>query len=140
MQTRLIKTNHQIAILFSIGLIFMFLLTNIDPSVARADGGGIPTLTPTVTRTVGPTPPTISPTATFTSLAPYPFESSGESSGANQPMLQQVVSTPTFQPVPPPVESGFSLSGCLPTGIIVLLAGILLLTFFFARRTRKKPQ
>jgi hypothetical protein len=53
---------------------------------------------------------------------------------------QQVVSEPTAQPVTQSTNDGFSLGSCLPTGLIVLLAGILLITFFFARRTRKKAE
>jgi hypothetical protein len=87
---------------------------------------------------------TASPTVTFTSLPPYPLDASGESSGEVQPELQQqVASSPTVQPVAQTgaqtAESGSFLGGCFPTGILILLAGILLVTFFFARRTRKKP-
>jgi hypothetical protein len=55
-------------------------------------------------------------------------------------MQQQVASSPTAQPVAQTSNGGTSLASCLPSGLIILLAGILLITFFFAKRTRKKPE
>ena len=121
-----------------IGLVFLLAIGFLNPPVASADGGGFPTRTPTVTLTSAPTIiPTTTPTNTFTSLPPYPVESSGEAQPVQQ---EQVASSPTVQPVAETAESGSSLGGCLPTGILILLAGILLVTFFFVRRTRKKPE
>jgi hypothetical protein len=131
------QLKRQIGIFILCVLILLLTIGILYPPAARADGGGIPTPTPTVTRTPAPTtPPTQAPTATFTSLPPYPIESSG----GGQPVQQQVVTEPTVQPVEQSTNGGFSLGSCLPTGLIVLLAGILLVTFFFARRTRKKSE
>ena len=132
------QLNKRIRSLILIGLVFLLANGIFIPPVASADGGGFPTRTPTVTLTSAPTlTPTISPTATFTSLPPYPVESSGEVQSVQQ---EQVASPPTVQPVAQTTNSGSSLGGCFPTGILILLAGILLVTFFFVRRTRKKPE
>jgi multidrug efflux pump subunit AcrA (membrane-fusion protein) len=129
--------NKRVGAWILVGLVFLLAIGFFNPPVASADGGGFPTRTPTVTRTSAPTlTPTITQTATFTSLPPYPLESSGEVQSVQQ---EQVASSPTDQPVAQTTESGSSLGGCLPTGILILLAGILLVTFFFVRRTRKKP-
>ena len=139
------QLNKRVGSWILIGLVFLLAIGFFHPPAASADGGGFPTRTPTITRTPAITlVSTASPTATFTSLPPYPLESSGESSGEEQTeSQQQVVSSPTVQPVAQTgdqtANSGTSLGGCLPTGILILLAGILLVTFFFVRRTRKKP-
>jgi hypothetical protein len=140
------RLNKRIWSRILIGLVFLLVIGIFNPPAASADGGGFPTSTPTITRTPAITlVSTSTPTVTFTSLPPYPFESSGESSGETQPELQQqVASSPTDIPVAQTgaqtAESGSSLGGCFPTGILILLAGILLVTFFFARRTKKKPE
>ena len=131
------QLNKRVGSWILIGLVFLLAIGFFNPPVASADGGGFPTRTPTITPTSAPTlTPTTTPTATFTSLPPYPIESSGE-------VQQEAANSPTVQPVAQTgaqtAESGSSLGGCLPTGILILLAGILLATFFFVRRTRKKP-
>ena len=120
-----------------IGLIILLTIGVLNSPVARADGGGFPTRTPTITLTPSPTLiPTVFPTATFTSLPPYPIVTAG----AEQPAQQEVAGSPIIQSDDQTTESGSSLGGCFPTGMLLLLAGILLVTFFFARRTRKKPE
>jgi hypothetical protein len=140
------QTNHRNLanktwVFILIGLALVLAIGIIAPPSARADGGGFPTFTPTITRTPEPTlKPTLAPTATFTSLPPYPVGSSIESSGGEQPQQQQVAISPTSPPAALPTDDGFSLGSCLPIGLIILLAGILLFTFFFARRTRRKTE
>lgn len=127
--------NKRIGAWIIFGLVFILALGMFNPPVASADAGPFPTRTPTVTRTPESTlTPTNTPTLTFTSLPPYPLESSGEV----QPEVQQVASSPTVQPGAQTIENESSLGGCFPIGILLLLAGILLVTFFFARRTRRK--
>jgi carbohydrate-binding DOMON domain-containing protein len=132
LQNQFIKRN---GVLIIIGLVFILAIGMFNPTIASADAGPFPTRTPTVTRTAEPTfTPTNTATLTFTSLPPYPLESSGEV----QPEVQQVASSPTVQPGAQTIEKESSLGGCFPIGILLLLAGILLVTFFFARRTRRK--
>jgi hypothetical protein len=139
------QLNQRAWLWILIGLVFLLAIGIFNPPVASADGGGFPTRTPTITNTPAITlVTTASPTVTFTSLPPYPLDASGASSGEVQPELQQqVASSPTVQPAAQTgaqtAESGSFLGGCFPTGILILLAGILLVTFFFVRRTRKKP-
>ena len=140
MQTNHRNLDNKTWAFILIGLALLLAIGIMAPSSARADGGGFPTFTPTITRTPEPTLPTLAPTATFTSLPPYPVESSIESSGGEQPQQQQVAVSPTSPPAAPPTDNGFSLGSCLPIGLIILLAGILLFTFFFARRTRRKTE
>ena len=140
MQTNHRNLDNKTWAFILIGLALVFAIIIMTPPSARADGGGFPTFTPTITRTPEPTLPTLAPTATFTSLPPYPVESSIESSGGEQPQQQQVAVSPTSPPAAPPTDNGFSLGSCLPIGLIILLAGILLFTFFFARRTRRKTE
>ena len=141
MQIQQDRLNKRVGLWILIGLVLLLAIGIFNPPVANADGGGFPTPTPTVTRTSAPTlTPTITPTATFTSLPPYPLESSGEVQTAAQEVESSPAeSPPTVQPAAQTAESGSSLGGCFPTGILILLAGILLVTFFFIRRTRKKP-
>jgi hypothetical protein len=141
MQTKHRKLDKRTWAFILIGLALVLAMIITTPPSARADGGGFPTFTPTITRTPEATlTPTFAPTATFTSLPPYPVESSIESSGGEQPQQQQVAVSPTSPPATPPSDDGFSLGSCLPIGLIILLAGILLFTFFFARRTRRRTE
>ena len=124
---------QSIALGFLIGAV---LMASLVPGTALADAGGFPTRTPTIpaTRTVTANlPPTVMPTATSTSLptlTPLAFTSGQDSN-------QQVI-PPTQLPIPP--EPGGGGVGCWPFALLIILAVILGITYYFTRRAHTEEE